>query len=205
MKKLPSKHAIRAILTAQALAAQYNIKLDLLSFFNEGLSRYDSVTKRMLWRNSKRLACLIIDSISNAIAYETDSNTLARHGFDSLDKAVGSYIENNLDCWDDRQYENDDLSEALDRLQTICRRYLDADTSLVNVYAHGEIEDQIIVDAKGTLYGFVAGVGIQSLTHVMYALSIEDGRPLNLKNVKPLDPKPNVFGRRICQLHAYLP
>ncbi|MGL5281284.1 MAG: hypothetical protein ACRC8W_05910 [Plesiomonas shigelloides] len=69
---------------------------------------------RKNWRNADHLACLLINSVANAFQCET-SESLKENMFDSMDQALESYIESNLDCWNGKTWP-DSLKDTTDQL-----------------------------------------------------------------------------------------
>lgn len=85
-----SKSALKALKDAEMIiAANARISINLLTYFNSA--------DRKVWRNADNLACLIIDSVSNAM--QETSLTFAANGFRDLSHAIDSYICSNLDTW----------------------------------------------------------------------------------------------------------
>ncbi|QPI12847.1 hypothetical protein [Escherichia phage PNJ1809-36] len=104
-----SKSAIKALEKAQEVIATSTTgaKVNLVGYLTDE-------TIRKNWRNADLLACLLINSVANAFQCET-AESLEANLFDSMDQAIETYIQSNLDSWNNKTWP-DNLRDTTDQL-----------------------------------------------------------------------------------------
>lgn len=104
-----SKSAIKALEKAQEVIATSTTgaKVNLVGYLTDE-------TIRKNWRNADLLACLLINSVANAFQCET-AESLEANLFDSMDQAIETYIQSNLDSWNNKTWP-DSLRDTTDQL-----------------------------------------------------------------------------------------
>lgn len=104
-----SKSAMNAIEKAYEIIAGSNTgaQVNLIAYLTDENTRKS-------WRNADHLACLLINSVANAFQAES-SETLEENMFDSMDEALASYVESNLDSWNGKTWP-DSLKDTTDQL-----------------------------------------------------------------------------------------
>lgn len=104
-----SKSAIKAVEKAQEVIATSTTgaKVDLVGYLKDE-------TIRKNWRNADLLACLLINSVADAFQCET-AESLEANLFDNMDQAIETYIQSNLDSWNNKTWP-DSLRDTTDQL-----------------------------------------------------------------------------------------
>lgn len=104
-----SKSAIKALEKAQEVIATSTTgaKVNLVGYLTD-----ETICKN--WRNADLLACLLINSVANAFQCET-AESLEANLFDSMDQAIETYIQSNLDSWNNKTWP-DSLRDTTDQL-----------------------------------------------------------------------------------------
>ena len=104
-----SKSAIKAVEKAQEVIATSTTgaKVDLVGYLKDE-------TIRKNWRNTDLLACLLINSVADAFQCET-AESLEANLFDNMDQAIETYIQSNLDSWNNKTWP-DSLRDTTDQL-----------------------------------------------------------------------------------------
>lgn len=104
-----SKSAIKALEKAQEVIATSTTgaKVNLVGYLTDE-------TIRKNWRNADLLACLLINSVANAFQCET-AESLEANLFDNMDQAIETYIQSNLDSWNNKTWP-DSLRDTTDQL-----------------------------------------------------------------------------------------
>lgn len=104
-----SKSAIKAVEKAQEVIATSTTgaNINLVAYLEDE-------TIRKNWRNADLLACLLINSVADAFQCET-AESLEANLFDNMDQAIETYIQSNLDSWNNKTWP-DSLRDTTDQL-----------------------------------------------------------------------------------------
>lgn len=126
-----SKAAIKAINAANEILSAIGLTISTTAITDKAV--------RAFWRNAELLACLLIDSTTNAIQCE-DADSMKQNGYCTLQDAAEGYISANLDDWNGKTWPDSlsDIRTVIDRLRTVTANRVQYDALQAQTWAQPE-------------------------------------------------------------------